>query len=499
MTSPGGFDTCEHTLARPTGVEYADTVGLSDVTVVGPGGEIAWQGRLQRAPRASGEQASISPSAQGYRELLRDNKNVSGLYRDRELGRWTGPSSQRRLDLIAANTPHQGDAAQAWNDTAPAITLSIQGAWASPSRPRCEAWYDAGPGERVAKIVGPFSSSVGASFGLFVLVTPDGIVSMFEGTADLYSGAGGTISFTPVARYRRAFIYWDYVSAPAGTDGGVYPINVTPVVYGSHGLTVRGNEPDAGFYDSDIVAHATRRWAPAINVTDESIRPGTFVIGQATFSETTLEDLIGEATRFELPDWQVREGPTLWLTDRGSGRRWRARVGPSRLEETGPAVDRVWTGVVIKYADPDGSTRTVGPPGSGCDVEDALLRDDDPENVANKAGVPRVERFDMGVGVAREAIQVGRQLLAEAKLIDQSGRAQLGAFVLDDRGVLYPSWMVRPDDLLSFVDASDTSYRRIVKADYDEDGMTCSVDLDAPPEGMAALLARLGLVASAIS
>ena len=45
-----------------------------------------------------------------------------------------------------------------------------------------------------------------------------------------------------------------------------------------------------------------------------------------------------------------------------------------------------------------------------------------------------------------------------------------------------------------FVDAADTSARKIVRTDKDYDTRTCTLDLDAPPEGLQQLLERLGVV-----
>jgi hypothetical protein len=44
------------------------------------------------------------------------------------------------------------------------------------------------------------------------------------------------------------------------------------------------------------------------------------------------------------------------------------------------------------------------------------------------------------------------------------------------------------------VDANDSSYRRIVKTDKSRSDRSCSIDLDAPPEGLQSLLERLGVV-----
>jgi hypothetical protein len=53
--------------------------------------------------------------------------------------------------------------------------------------------------------------------------------------------------------------------------------------------------------------------------------------------------------------------------------------------------------------------------------------------------------------------------------------------------------MVRAGDNVTFVDAHDPVPRRIVRASYDDATRTCQVDLDSPPEGLQALLARLSV------
>jgi hypothetical protein len=59
---------------------------------------------------------------------------------------------------------------------------------------------------------------------------------------------------------------------------------------------------------------------------------------------------------------------------------------------------------------------------------------------------------------------------------------------------LHPYWAPRAGDEIAFVDASDKSYRRIIRTEKDHDSRTVSFDLDAPPEGLAQLLERLGVV-----
>ena len=168
--------------------------------------------------------------------------------------------------------------------------------------------------------------------------------------------------------------------------------------------------------------------------------------------------------------------------------------GPSQLEETGPQVERIWESVIVQYQDVDGSTKTVGPVGSGADTETDDLKDDDPDNPANKLGITRRDLLVMGIGTAASATEVGRRFLEESKLLDSSGRARLIGHVQDSHGVWHPYSHVRAGDTISFVDSSDTSYQADRPDRQDPRRPTCSVDLDAPPEGLQALLERLGVV-----
>jgi len=150
---------------------------------------------------------------------------------------------------------------------------------------------------------------------------------------------------------------------------------------------------------------------------------------------------------------------------------------------------------VVVYRDAAGVTKTVGPTGSLADSTSDSLIDTDPLNPANEVGIHRYATLDMGIfSTAEAATEVGRRFLEESKALDSSGSAQIVGWCEDSHGVMHPAWKVRAGDYISFVDASDTSYRRIVKKDYDHDTRTASIDLDAPPEGMDALLERLSAV-----
>lgn len=157
-------------------------------------------------------------------------------------------------------------------------------------------------------------------------------------------------------------------------------------------------------------------------------------------------------------------------------------------------MSRVWNGIVVRYSDVDGTALSVGPPGAQVNTTSTDLEDLDPTNPANEAGIPRHPVFEMNaVSTAAKAIAVGKLLLGRYKLLDQSGSASLVGWVEDDGGRLFASSAVRAGDYIAFMDAADTSYRRIVRTSYDHSTITNAIDLGAPPEGLDALLERLNV------
>jgi hypothetical protein len=497
---PGGFENWSATLPRKPGVDYADLERLSTITVRGAGGGVAGEYRLDSVPRTSGDQMAVSPQAVGWQAHLDDDKFAGGIYRDIDLSKWQGPSSTRRVALLTADFPPGDDPSVAVDATTglPALVLSITGAWVTPKIPAVDAWYDAGPGSQIASMYYDFAGQkdTTASF-ILVANSADGDDGPDETSADLFTALTGSGTYTPATPRRYVSWTWRFNATSAGFDGFVFACHLRSLaVYGNHGLTKRGTEPAAGFYASDIVTHAVQTFAPMLNIANGSVQQSSFVIPHLAFLEpTTCGEIVRQASRFDLPDWAVWENKTFWWTERGGqARRWRARIGPSELEETGQSVERLWESIVVQYQDVDGSTRTVGPPGSGADTESSDLKDSDPENPANKLGLTKRDLLQMGVSTAAGATEVGRRFLLETRLLDRSGRARAVGWIEDDRGALHPYWAPRAGDEIAFVDASDKSYRRIIRTEKDHDSRTVSFDLDAPPEGLAQLLERLGVV-----
>lgn len=497
-TIPGGFEQLSCTLPRKPGIDYPDLERLTTLVVSGPG-STRWEGRLERAPRTSGDQMSVTPNAVGWQAHLEDDKSARMIYIDRDLGSWQTMSRAHRSAFIAASiTPNDGQVDSDPTSGTPAISLSIPGN-ASTTRQAAEMLYDAGVGQSISKIAYEFvrGANVTSSYTAIVSTDDTDDFSADNPTSNLAASASSTSSLAGRAGDRFGLLQLVTPSGDGGTDGLLHDVTFRNMaVFGNHGLTVRTSSGFDGFYASDVVAHAVRTWAPLLNLTTGAtgtVTDSSFVIPQLAFKDpTTAAGIISSANRYHLRDWAVWEDKTFYYHDRGArGNSWRARIAPSQLSETGPQVDRLYNGVVVRFQDVDGTSKTVGPPGSGCDTTSDLLEDDSSDNPVNELGIKRWAQLDIGgVAVPAAAAEAGWRFLYYANQFDTSGQAQLVGVVEDDKGILHAASEVLAGDTISFVDAADTSARRITKTSYDHASRTCTIDLDAPPDGLDALLQR---------
>src|SRR5690606_9456056 len=149
-------------------------------------------------------------------------------------------------------------------------------------------------------------------------------------------------------------------------------------VFGDHGLPrypIGSNTP-AGLRWSDVLEYLV----PLHTTLATDIEPSSVVAQQiAVLDPTDLGEILQEAVAFERDrDWAVYDGPqgpTLYVRRRREfGRVWVARRGDGAdFSGLGPASELDHDSVIVAFDDQDGMRRTVGPPGSGCDVEDASL------------------------------------------------------------------------------------------------------------------------------
>ena len=462
----------------------------------------------------SGDTLSVSPQAVGHQAHLADDEGAQEIYVDQDLTHWTEPSAQRQINMVTGSLSLAAHSvAPDVSNGAPALITAYTDPWSTTSLPISEALYDA-KGIGIGSIYyawkrGALTGAGPSNYDWRVYLGNTDTFSSLDNTGDLQAAGPSTGTLTATTASRKfAAVLFQFVTTAATSTNFTYEVYWTSLaICGTHGLTKRGTASTTaaqGFYASDVIANAVSRWAPRLRFTtgaQGTIAPTTFVIPQLEFRDrTTVDVIIKEADRFHLRDWAVWEGsqpnqPTFYYQDRGArGRRWRARVRPAKLEETGPQLDKLFNGVYVRYTDAAGTSFTVGPTGTSADTTSDELLDSDPLNPANQVGIKRYTTLDMGImSTAEAATEVGRRFLEEAKLHDKSGSAEIVGHVEDDRGVIHPAWAVRAGDEISFTDAADPSYRRIVRTSYEHDSRSNSLDLDSPPEGLDSLLERLGV------
>lgn len=506
-TVPGGFESCEFSLLRDALQSNPELAQFGNFRVEGAGRELAWEGRIEGSPTSTGTTLEVSPSLVGWQAALEDNSTARMVYRETSLEQWEGMSRARKVLMIASGVRGIGDA-EATVDAisgAPSLDLLYDGgSWAANYGPRIEGWYDAGGDVRIKKFWGRLAMDAilqfyynPASLMRVLVWGSDNDNSQTESLTIAAAAASQDVSWSPTTPRRFIGVDMTYnVTTALGIGDNVQLLSQWQklALHGDHGLTERGTEPDSGYWASDIIEHAVRTWAPALA---RSIDPTNFVIPQAAFYDpTTAAEIVRFANSYHLYDWGVWDDKTFHYYQRGNrGRKWRARVADVGLQEAGPQVDRSWNGVIVSYNDVDGNTYTVGPVGSGATVTSTSLVSTDPQNAANAAGLRRWTGLDVGITTtAAGAIEIGRRFLIESAQLDRSGSAAIVGTCLDENGVCRPAWQVRAGDQISFIDAADTSYRRIVRKTYDHDTYTSTIDLDAPPAGLEALLERLSAV-----
>jgi hypothetical protein len=528
--APGGFETADCLLPRDPRITYNDLEPLSDLRVIGASGDVAGEYRLEGAPVTSGDQMSISPSAVGWQAGLEDDQTKSVVFIDRDLAQWIDTPEQRKENLRSYNYA-PGNGQFAVDAGVPAqLTLSVtqlsQAAGVPSTDPNqpvsiAEAFYDAGPSNYIGEIRADYTSSnldnptpdwwPGAVIGTNQLFN-NGLFYAYSGrlpqpatpTTGTFLLSCGSLTKT---RWGLLQLFYSQASGAAGQWSFMFE-NLR--VIGNHGLAIQGaNAQIEGVLASDAVTYIINTFCPLLYCDGTTIEPSTYIIPQLAFHDPVSPGtMVNEATKYgsPLPDWFVWEKrPTdtrapFYLHARGTqNRQWRARIGPSQLSEAGPDINRIWNSIVVSFTDVDGTTHTVGPPGSGADVEDGRLVDDDPQNPANQLGIQRRNLLSMGMTSTSDvAIDVGIAFFNEMKSISRAGAAVIVGWAQDDHGVVEPYWKLRAGDEIAFVDAADTSYRRIVRVDNNDATRTASLTLDAPPDTLQGLLERLGVEISSV-
>jgi hypothetical protein len=502
---PGGCQSMGGTLGRNPQINWGDIVAFSKAYAYGPGGEKLWEGYFDKAPEASGDRMSITPALVGNQKHLEGNKAIKLGIIDSDLSKWGDPSTQRRKNVAAANIIYQGEASVGFQGTGAALPGVVHHfdriAATAGSGPFAlvESFYY-GDGVPLGALLYNFNFMAGGGANEFwdnlAVLSDDDLDSATDIHAD-YNGVSASeqsiFATTESRKYAHLYTLWKGTST---NDGDWTAIWEVPKVLGPHGMTPSGIWPNIGYTAKQILAYSIPKFASPLQINPNYLDDDDYIIPQAWYPDTNMGEVVRDVTKYGLYDWFVYFDHLFQNRVPGSyGRFWKAYVGESNLEELGEDSERLWESIVVSYSDVDGIVRTAGPPDSGAYTEDARLRITDPDHPAVRAELTRRDILDLrGIGTPETAVAVGVRFLEEATLLSRSGSATLSGYVLDDKGNLRPASHVRSGDWVSFVDAADPSYRKIVQKNYTHASRGADIDVDAPPSGLEALLERLQAV-----
>lgn len=508
---PGGDKSLDCELLRRIDLDYADQQVMDRVRLVGAGNETVWDGILHQFPRQHGDRYSVSPGGLGWSSLLSWKRGFQMIYCDRDLRAWQGPSTQRRINMIGLSYAPV-DPSTRTDSGSPAVATEITGAWTATSLPTAEAWYDAGPGNTIAKLYyawtkGANTGTGGSWLWRVALCDDDAPAAFDDDSGNLTASGPGTGTLVAGDDDRRhALAQLAYSAGPAGDDGKPYGIDWTCLTaYGPHDLTLVGTASATtgqGVLGSDVIAHVLAQTTPEIDVGE--IETTALSIIHLTFpTQTTAEDVILTVNGYHLYDWGVYTGlnrrPTFFYRYPDLERCcWTTRLDEGcEINDDGPQGNDAFDGVIVTYNDAAGRAHSVGPPGASVETEDAALVDTSDTNPVVRAGLsPKWEVLEVSAPIDEDtAIHIGTIWLAERSIEQRRGQITVVGSAVHPTAGRLPVSRIKAGDSIRVQDAGKTLGvpRKVIETNYTHAERTNVLTLDTPAWTLDALLERIGV------
>lgn len=481
-----GFHVGGFNLRRQIDRDNEDVHLLDDVRFIAANGETAYEGFITEMPRSVDDTHTLSIATAGWMAHASDEP-FTMIFVDRDLSRWQQPSRGRTANLVGSNFSVAGP--QVMTDVTSslaALLLRAQDQWASPVKPVAECLYDAGAGNRIARVYYDLANVGSASVAdanwdlVLYLNDADTLLGTGSNSGDIWATLNVAGSLSSAVGRRYAAITFQYAATPAGAQGITYSVHVRKLaVYGDHGLTLVGTEP-SGVLASDVAQFLVGRYAPLLDVS--GIETTTWPIAHLVFSEdTTVYDALLKVNSYHLWSLAVWEDRKLvYAPSDLTEWDWEIRhddVG-NQIGLQGDSIENLRNGIIVQYTNAaTGAVDKLHPD------DHAELRDESVDNPANVAGrklygTPFQIPFPT---TAADALELGRIRLLEDNQPKAPGSFTVQHHIKDRAGNYQPAWKVRAGDrirLTSSVNLSDRP-RLINETSYSHDSRSVTIGVDS--------------------
>jgi hypothetical protein len=488
-----GFSDGTGMLARRIDLDYPDLSLLNSITFVGADGSVAYEGRVEAMPRELSDTHSIGVTLAGWMAHAKDRK-FAEIYRDATLTRWGGPSRRLTAALLGGTPAYVSD----WtvsNATDPeegerAIVFQLSRAiWSASQRSFASAWYEAPSGVPIGGLYYEFvGNGTDAAWVTQAVLASDDLATVVDlGTDHNNTTTPTSATLTATTNDRRYAEFQSYYTGTFTGDGVWFNYWRQPAVYGTHGLPLRGTEPEAGFYASDMIRDIVQRFCPRLDTS--GVQDTTLAIQQAIFERTYPYDAFLEFNKHHLWHLGVWENRTLHfrpydLTDYD----WEIRTDDqgTTFSPQGPSTENLFNGITVTYQDIlTGTQNTITPD------DDATLADTSSSNPWNQHGLTHWEEITLSTpSTEDEATQIARAALADRNAPKNPGTITVKGYIRDRAGNYQPCWKPRAGDTIAITNFPNDSPRLIVETDYNDEDKTIRIAVDRPFQLLEAYLDR---------
>jgi hypothetical protein len=490
-----GFADSSSTLSRRIDRDWPDINLYDDYALIGMDGSIAYEGRIAANPRSISASHSMNVVCAGWMAHTRDRKMDPQVYVDRDPSHFQEATLTRRIAMALVPSP-AGDYTAS---TTGGITFLGASGQAISINSDAEVMYVLPSGVGLGKVMYKGTQANTTNVEAATLFTDDNeAFSSATSTSLTLDSTLRTATPTVAERYvmMRALATATHTPAAGSPFSRSFSLLA---LYGNHGLTTRANgtDPD-GLYASDVIADIIARFCPKLNTA--GIQATTYVIPHLVFLEPTDPfDAISSCNAFHRWQFGVWENKTF-------------TYGPTDLTDYDWAVDYFDPGVTVDLqgdSTDDGAFNGIcvnytdlatGNPARITPVTNTELADLDPENPANRHGIPHYDELTLSSPTTSDgAAQIGRMALAEKNTPKGQGSITIKGHLKDRAGHWQQAWKVRAGDRVAITSSTSLSDRPrlISETSWDQDSLTLTLSVESIPQRVDAFLDRLSTALAA--